>query len=91
MDKNLYNTLDKQQLIKRLSSEKFDRITCSFYNYVQINNPEEVRNHLYEQFNKINILGRIYIAREGINAQISIPTNNWKKFKRSVEDRKKRL
>ena len=29
---------------------------------------------------KINILGRIYIASEGINAQVSVPTPNWDEF-----------
>ena len=77
----LYNKKNKEQLIKQLKKENFDRITLSFYRYVNINkNLDELRDHLYEKWNQINILGRIYIAKEGINAQISIPENKLKKF-----------
>ena len=77
----LYNKKNKEQLIEQLKKENFDRITLSFYRYVNINkNLDELRDHLYEKWNQINILGRIYIAKEGINAQISIPENKLKKF-----------
>ena len=82
MDKNLYNILDKQQLVKRLSNEQFDRVTCSFYNYITIQDPNKNRDKLYKQLNKIKVLGRIYIAEEGINAQISVPVQHWQTFKK---------
>ena len=31
--------------------------------------------------NQLKIFGRVYIAKEGINAQISIPSYNWNVFK----------
>tara|TARA_B100001142_G_scaffold121766_1_gene123706 strand:+ start:2626 stop:3693 length:1068 start_codon:yes stop_codon:yes gene_type:complete len=78
----LYNKKNKEQLIEQLKKENFNRLTLSFYRYVNINkNLDELRDHLYEKWSQINILGRIYIAKEGINAQISVPENKLKKFK----------
>lgn len=53
-----------------------DRITISFYKYAKIGNPEILRNHLYHEWEKLGVLGRIYVAYEGINAQLSIPSQN---------------
>jgi len=80
----LYNKQNKKQLIDRLKKEKFNRITVSFYRYVNIDRLDELRDILYEKWNHINILGRIYIAKEGINAQISIPENKLNKFKKDL-------
>tara|TARA_B110000014_G_scaffold261671_1_gene253848 strand:+ start:1975 stop:2952 length:978 start_codon:yes stop_codon:yes gene_type:complete len=88
MNKNLYNTLNKQELLEKLSSEKFERRTCSFYKYMYIEDPISFRDELYLNFNTLNILGRIYIAKEGINAQISIPKNTWHKFKNLIQSNK---
>ena len=79
-NKKLYNIYGKKQLKKQLENEEFQRITCSFYNYYKITHLEEIRNKLYENLSDINVLGRIYIANEGINAQISIPENSWNQF-----------
>ena len=79
-ERKLYNIYGKKQLNEKLGSENFKRITCSFYNYFKISDPESTRNPLYDDFEKINILGRVYIAKEGINAQISIPENSWEDF-----------
>jgi len=77
----LYNQNNKETNLELLSKEKFKRITLSFYKYIKIKNIDELRNDLFLNFNKIGILGRVYIANEGINAQISIPENNIEKFK----------
>ena len=53
-----------------------DRITISFYKYAKIGNPEILRNHLYHEWENLGVLGRIYVAYEGINAQLSIPSQN---------------
>lgn len=45
----------------------------SFYRYVYIPNPEAFRDELWQVFSAWEILGRIYIAPEGINAQMSVP------------------
>ena len=77
----MYNKKSKIELKKSLKSESFDRITCSFYKYCFIDNPENLRNVLYSDLIDQNILGRIYVSKEGINAQISIPEHNVVGFK----------
>jgi len=79
-DKKLYNIYGKEQLKERLENENFSRITCSFYNYHSIENLESTRDNLYNDLNALNILGRIYLAKEGINAQFNIPDYNWDAF-----------
>lgn len=74
--KKLYNTLSKTELEDRLASENFKRKTVSFYRYVIIDLPREYRDHLYEYWDSIGVLGRIYVAPEGINAQMSIPEHH---------------
>ena len=46
MDKKLYNTLNKVQLIEKLDSEEFVRLTCSFYKYINIKDPSKLRDEL---------------------------------------------
>ncbi len=77
----LYNIYSKEELKKRLADEEFSRVTLSFYRYVNIEEPDNFRNELYKDFDELNILGRIYVAHEGINAQISIPEFNMGPFK----------
>ncbi len=69
----LYNTLNKEQLKARLNAEPFNRITISFYRYVNIKDPHNLRDRLFMEWDHYRCLGRIYIAKEGINAQMSIP------------------
>ena len=76
----LYNKKNKKQLIEAVENEKFNRITLSFYKYVHLNNLIDLRDKLYSDWTKLKILGRIYIAEEGINAQISLPDHNLKNF-----------
>jgi UPF0176 protein len=81
MKKVLYNILSKEELKKKLAEESFNRITLSFYRYVIIDNPPVFRDWLYEAFEQIGVLGRTYIASEGINAQISVPGHHFDQFK----------
>ena len=83
---NLFNRKNKTQLIQEQLNESFIRKTCSFYRYVKIENPQEMRNILYKEWLNINILGRVYIAKEGINAQISVPKENWEGFVNKLDD-----
>jgi UPF0176 protein len=77
----LQNRVNKKELKKRIQEETIKRITVSFYRYVIIDNPEELRDSLFAQWNMLNILGRIYVAHEGINAQMCVPEENWEIFK----------
>ena len=77
----MFNKKSKIELKNNLTRERFDRITCSFYKYCFIKNPEDLRNNLYLDLVDLEILGRIYVSKEGINAQISIPEHNVEDFK----------
>jgi len=76
----LRNRINKEELKIRLAQEKIERITFSFYRYVNITNPKELRDSLFIEWTKLNCFGRIYIAQEGINAQMSVPKSNWNDF-----------
>ena len=80
----LFNKVGRDILKKELAVEPFDRITASFYVYHPIENPEVFRDQLFIDWNKLNILGRIYVATEGINAQLSVPEQNWSQFRESM-------
>ena len=77
---NLFNKIDKEELKLALSNETFERFTASFYHYVKLSSLESFRNKLYIEWNQMHVFGRVYIASEGINAQVSIPEHNWDKF-----------
>src|SRR5580704_9553343 len=82
----LYNKYDKQTLRKKLAEETFRRVTLSFYRYVLISDVESFRDHLYSEFDLLGVLGRIYVAHEGINAQLSVPELNFDAFKKFLDD-----
>ncbi len=65
-------------------AETEPRITISFYKYFSIADPQAFRDELYIKFNDLNVFGRIYIAGEGINAQISVPESNLEQFKETL-------
>ncbi len=81
----LHNRVNKEELKKRLMDEPFRRITLSFYRYILIQNTSIFRDQLYFDLDQLGVFGRIYIAREGINAQISVPEANWKAFEDYLE------
>ncbi|MEC7617549.1 MAG: hypothetical protein VYD39_05015, partial [Bacteroidota bacterium] len=68
----LYNTLSAEERANLINRAGEDRLTLSFYKYAQIKNPSLFRDHLFIHWNKLNVLGRIYVAYEGINAQLSV-------------------
>lgn len=82
--KGMFNKLSKEQGLKLLEKENFKRKTVSFYRYVIIDAPADLRDELYEQWNALGVLGRIYLAHEGINAQLSVPEHNWEEFVKQV-------
>lgn len=76
----LYNRIDKRLLKERLANDQTPRRTVSFYRYVHIEHPNKYRDHLYNEWESIGCLGRIYLANEGINAQMSVPSHHWDAF-----------
>ena len=77
----LWNTLSKEELVKKLNESGHEFVTISFYHYVQIPNPQLFRDHLFGQWSKIDVVGRTYVAHEGINAQISVPIAHFERFR----------
>lgn len=83
----LYNKYNKEELIERLNAETFNRTTISFYRYVQIEDPKRFRDELYQEWFALSCFGRIYIAREGVNAQMSLPTHYLETFLAKLDQR----
>jgi UPF0176 protein len=81
----LYNTLSAEERAIMIDDAGKQRLTLSFYAYAQISNPTQFRNELFLAWNKLEVLGRIYVANEGINAQLSLPADNFYAFKDSIE------
>lgn len=81
----LHNRVSNEELRERLKNEPFKRTTISFYRYFPIQNPQHFRDDLYKIFNALQVFGRIYVAHEGINAQISVPTHNMDTFKAAID------
>jgi UPF0176 protein len=77
----LYNTMSAKEREVLLEQAGEDRLTLSFYKYAKIGNPELFRNHLFVAWNEMEVLGRIYVAHEGINGQLSVPARNFQQFK----------
>ena len=65
---------------QRVLEEHIPRTTLSFYRYVRIQDPKAMRDELSSKLHELGCLGRIYVASEGINAQMNVPTANWEKF-----------
>ncbi|TQO38851.1 UPF0176 protein [Arenibacter algicola] len=77
----LYNTLSAKEREALIEEAGLERLTISFYQYARIGNPSIFRNHLFIHWNELDVLGRIYVAHEGINAQLSVPAVNFNTFK----------
>ena len=76
----LVNKVDRKVLKEQLQNETFKRRTISFYKYFEIENPQEFRDELFRRWTEFNCFGRIYVAREGINAQMSVPEHHLEAF-----------
>ncbi len=81
----LKNRINKETLKKQLAEDKTPRTTLSFYRYVKIADPNTTRDQLYKEWSELGVLGRIYLAEEGINSQMSVPTENFEKFRANID------
>src|SRR5471032_2824895 len=77
----LHNRISNEELRERMLAETEPRTTVSFYKYFQIEDPKAFRDALYISLTRLNVFGRIYLAGEGINAQISVPQSRFDAFK----------
>jgi len=81
----LYNTLSAKERRALIEEAGEDRLTISFYAYAHIGNPFIFRNHLFIHWDVLDVLGRIYVAKEGVNAQLSVPAKNFEAFKSHLD------
>ena len=72
----LYNKLSAQDRAALIDEAGKDRLTISFYQYHKIENLQLLRDKLFLEWNALDVLGRIYVSNEGINAQLSVPSEN---------------
>ena len=77
----LYNKLSADERRILIEEAGTERLTLSFYQYHQIENPQLFRDYLFLHWNEMDVLGRIYVAKEGINAQLSVPAPRFETFK----------
>lgn len=80
LEMQLHNKINREELRQRLYAEDFNRKTISFYKYHYLNDPQEFRDSIYRDWFALNCFGRIYVAREGINAQMSVPEHHFNAF-----------
>ena len=80
----LWNKLNKEELEAQLRDIGHEFMTISFYQYAKIANPHLFRDHLFLMWAKLDVVGRTYIASEGINAQIAVPTKNISEFREEL-------
>ena len=76
----LHNRVSQKELKERLYQETEPRTTLSFYAYFSVADPKAFRDEMYKALHAIKVFGRIYIAHEGINAQLSVPKSNFEKL-----------
>lgn len=81
----LYNTLSAEERAIIIDHAGKRRLTLSFYAYAHILDPTQFRNELFIAWNSLEVLGRIYVATEGINAQLSLPADHFYDFKNYIE------
>ncbi len=80
----LHNKIDKRILKEKMLTATEERMTISFYKYHQIAEPKNFRDELYVLLDSLGVMGRIYVAHEGVNAQISLPKNNFEAFREKL-------
>ncbi|WP_028121178.1 oxygen-dependent tRNA uridine(34) hydroxylase TrhO [Epilithonimonas tenax] len=81
----LYNTLSAEERARLIDEAGKERLTLSFYAYAKIENPKKFRDDLFIAWNALDALGRIYVAHEGINAQMSVPADQFEAFRETLE------
>ncbi len=80
----LRNHIGKADALERLNHEPFRRVVFSFYRYVILDDPTAWRNKLFVEWSELGAFGRIYLASEGINAQMSVPEPNFEAFRAAL-------
>jgi UPF0176 protein len=77
----LHNLVSNEELKARMLAEAEPRTTVSFYKYFTLDDAKAFRDALYVALTKLKVFGRVYVATEGINAQISVPASQYEAMK----------
>jgi UPF0176 protein len=78
----LHNRISQKELKAQLLQETEPRTTISFYRYFFIEDPQAFRDSLYASLSLLRVFGRVYVAHEGINAQVSVPDSRYEDLKK---------
>jgi UPF0176 protein len=81
----LVNRVNKEELKQRIQESREERATLSFYRYANISDPQAFRDQLFMDWDALGVLGRIYVAREGINGQLSLPKAHLEAFRATLD------
>lgn len=73
---SLHNRISRKELKEKILNDPTPRTTISFYCYFKIEDPQNLRDIWFIELTRLGVLGRIYLASEGVNAQVSVPTAN---------------
>ncbi|MEL7220837.1 MAG: rhodanese-related sulfurtransferase [Bacteroidota bacterium] len=84
MSKRLHNLVNNDELKRRMETTSEARTTLSFYQYHHIEDPQAFRDQLFRDWSAFGVFGRIYVAKEGINGQISVPSENLLVFREKM-------
>ncbi len=77
----LHNRVSRKELKELAAKDTRSRQTISFYCYFPIADPKVFRDDWYKGLKMLDVMGRIYVANEGINAQINCPVENTEKLR----------
>jgi UPF0176 protein len=83
--RSLHNRVNRRELKERMRLSTEPRTTLSYYKYARIESPQAFRDELFRHYHALGVMGRIYVAREGVNAQLSVPTANFEAFKQYMD------
>jgi UPF0176 protein len=83
--RNLHNRVNRKELKERMRQSTELRVTLSYYKYAHIPDPQVFRDDLFRLYHSLGVLGRIYVAREGVNAQLSVPESRFSDFKQAMD------
>lgn len=80
----LRNIVSREELKRRMEADTRPYTTISFYRYYSIPQPKDFRDQLFVDWTPLEVVGRVYIAEEGINAQIALPSEHFEEFKNKL-------
>ncbi|MFN5249989.1 MAG: rhodanese-related sulfurtransferase [Bacteroidia bacterium] len=80
----LHNRVNREELKLRMLADPRPYRTISFYKYHPIEEPAAFRDKLYLMFTALEVVGRVYVAAEGINAQIAVPEEQVDAFRQAL-------